>query len=165
MQVQCATPADTLSMRLYRATDGGAYSQIDVVTFDALGGLSYTDTTVVGDHIYAYRLGRFTNGIELFYGQVRLFLPSTFPLAMSAPRPNPVSGTSFTASFSVAEDGPADLLLHDISGREVFKRTVTLGRGPHTLTLPVGSELKQGLYVLTLRQGGHNASTRVHLVR
>lgn len=159
------TPVDTLTMRLYRATDGGAYSQIDVVTFDALGSLSFTDTTVVGDHIYAYRLGKFTNGIELFFGQVRLFLPSTFPISMSAPRPNPVSGNAFTAVFSVPEDGPADLLLHDISGREVFRRTVTLGKGPHTLTLPVGSELKQGLYVLTLRQGGHNASTRVHLVR
>ena len=159
------TPPDTLTMRLYRSQDNGSYNQIDVVTFDALGSLSYTDTTVTGDHTYAYRLGRFTNGIELFYGQVRLFLPSTFPLAMSAPRPNPVLGNAFTAAFSVAEDGPADLLLHDITGREVYRQTVTLGKGPHTLTLPVGSELKQGLYVLTLRQGGHNASTRVHLVR
>ena len=160
-----ATPADTLTMRLYRAQDGGAYSQIDVVTFDALGELSYTDTTVVGEHAYSYRLGRFTNGVELFYGQVRLFLPDAFPLAMSAPRPNPVVGNSFTVNLALTGDGPADLLLHDISGREVFRQTVSLGKGPHTLTLPVGSGLKQGLYILTLRQGGHNASTRVHLVR
>lgn len=159
------SPADTLTMRLYRSQDNGPYSQIGVVTFDALGTLSYTDTTVTGDHVYAYRLGKFTNGIELFYGQVRLFLPSAFPISMSAPRPNPVAGNSFTASFSVPEAGPADLMLHDITGREVYRQTVTLGKGPHTLTLPVGSELRQGLYVLTLRQGGHNASTRVHLVR
>ena len=160
-----ATPADTLTMRLYRSRDGGAYSQIDVVTFNAGGALSYNDTTVTGDHTYAYRLGKFTNGIELFYGQVRLFLPSTFPLAMSASRPNPVGGTSFTVSVALATDEPADLLLYDISGREVFKQTVNLGKGPHTLVLPVGGGLKQGLYVLQLRQGGHNASTRVHLVR
>ena len=113
------------------------------------------------DHTYSYRLGRFTNGVELFYGQVRVFLPP-FPMA---PWPNPVTGSSFTAIFSVPEAGPADLILHDITGREVYRQTVTLGKGQHTLTLPVGSELKQGLYVLTLRQGGHNASTRVHLVR
>ncbi len=159
------SPADTLSMRLYRSTDGGAYSNIAAVTFDATGALTYADTTVMGDHVYAYRLGRFTNGIELFFGQVRLFLPSTFPISMSAPRPNPVVGSSFTASFSVPEEGPADLILHDITGREVFRQTVNLGKGPHTLTLPAGSELKQGIYVLTLRQGGRNASTRVHLVR
>ena len=160
-----ALPADTISMRLYRSTDGGAYVNIDVVTFDGTGALAYTDTTVTGDHIYAYRLGRFTNGIELFFGQVRLFLPSTFPISMSAPRPNPVVGSSFTASFSIPESGPADLILHDITGREVFRQTVNLGKGPHTITLPAGSELKQGIYVLTLRQGGRNASTRVHLVR
>ncbi len=165
-----ATPADTLTMRLYRSQDGGAYQYLDLLQFSLTGPLSfstlsYTDTTVTGDHTYAYRLGRFTNGVELFYGQVRVFLPSTFPLFMAAPRPNPVVGNSFTASFSLATNEPADLILHDITGREVFRQTISPGMGPHTLALPVGSGLKQGFYVLTLRQGGHNTSTRVHLLR
>jgi hypothetical protein len=160
-----ATPTDSLTLRLYRSQDGGSYQYVAVVQFSLLGALSYTDTTVTGGHTYAYRLGRFTNGVELFYGQVRLFLPSTFPLFMAAPRPNPVVGNTFTASFSLATNETADLILHDISGREVFRQTIAPGMGPHTLALPVDNSLKQGLYVLTLRQGGHNASTRVHLLR
>jgi hypothetical protein len=159
------TPPDTLAMRLYRSQDDGAYQNIAAVTFDAAGELAYTDTLVTGNHVYAYRLGKFTNGIELFYGQVRVFLPSTFGLSMSAPRPNPVTGNSFVAAFSLATNEPADLILFDISGREVLRQRINPGAGPHTFTVPVGHGLKQGLYVLTLRQGGHNASTRAYLVR
>ena len=159
------TPADTLTMRLYRSTDDGGYQYIELVQFDGTGSLAYTDTTVVGDHVYAYRLGRFTSGIELFYGQVRVFLPSTFPLSMASPRPNPVTGNSFVASFSLATNEPADLILFDISGREILRQTVNPGIGPHALTLQIQHGLRQGLYVLTVRQGGHNASARVHVLR
>jgi hypothetical protein len=159
------TPADTLTMRLYRSQDDGPFQFVDVVTFDAAGALTFADTGLVADHVYAYRLGRFTNGVELFYGQVRVFLPGTFPLRMGRPRPDPVVAGTFVADFSLATDEPADILLFDVTGREVFRRRVSLGKGPHTLTLPVGSELHQGLYVLTVRQGGHNASSRLHLVR
>jgi hypothetical protein len=96
---------------------------------------------------------------------VSVFLPGSFPLRMSPPRPNPIVGGTFVADFSLATDEPADLILFDITGREVMRRRVALGKGPHTVTLPVPSGLKQGLYVLTLRQGGHNASTRAYLVR
>ena len=160
-----ASPADTLTMRLYRSTDGGAFVVLDVVQFDAAGALTYADTAVVGDHSYTYRLGRFTNGVELFYGQVSVFFPSSFPLRMSPPRPNPIVGGTFVADFSLATDEPADLILFDITGREVLRRRVSLGKGPHTVTLPVPGGLNQGLYVLTLRQGGHNASARAYLVR
>ena len=159
-----ATPADTLSMRLYRSDDGGPYVNLDAVQFDGAGDLAYTDTTVIGDHLYAYRLGRFTNGVELFYGQVRVFLPSTFPLSMSA-SPNPVVGNSLTARFSLARNEPADVILFDISGREVYRQPVNPVAGPQVLSIPVGHGLRQGMYVLTVRQGGHNASTRVQLVR
>ena len=158
-------PSDTLTMRLYRSQDLGVFQFVAVVQFDATGALSYADTALASEHSYSYRLGRFTNGVELFYGQVRVFLPGAFPMRMGPPRPDPVVGNTFVADFSLAGDGPADLILFDVSGREVFRRTVILGKGPHTLALPVASGLKQGLYVLTLRQGGHNASTRVHLVR
>jgi len=159
------TPADTLTMRLYRATDVGPFAFLGVVQFDAGGALTYPDTTVVAEHTYTYRLGRFSNGVELFYGQVSVFLPGSFPLRMSPPRPNPIVGGTFVAEFSLATDEPADLILFDISGREVMRRSVSLGKGPHQVTLPVPSGLHQGLYVLTLRQGGHNESARAYLVR
>jgi hypothetical protein len=159
------TPVDTLTMRLYRSTDGGPFGFLDVVQFDAGGSLTYPDTTVVGDHAYTYRLGKFTNGVELFYGQVSVFLPGSFPLRMSPPRPNPIVSGTFVAEFALATSEPADLILFDVTGREVLRRSVNLGKGPHTVTVPVPSDLHQGLYVLTLRQGGHNASTRAYLVR
>lgn len=158
-------PADTLTMRLYRSTDGGPFNYVTVVNFDATGRLTHVDTTVTGDHGYSYRLGRFTSGVELFYGQVSVFLPGTFPLSLARPRPNPVTGGTFGVSFSLATNDPAVLTLHDIAGREVYRQVVTLGMGPHTLTLPVGSGLRQGLYVLRLSQGGRRISTRVNLVR
>ena len=160
-----ATPPDTLSMRLYRSTDSGPFVLLDAVQFDAAGALTYPDTTVVGDHTYTYRLGKFTNGVELFFGQVSVFFPGSFPLRMGPPRPNPIVGNTFVADFSLATDEPADLILFDITGREVLRRRVSLGKGPHTVTLPVPGDLKQGLYVLTLRQGGHNESARAYLVR
>lgn len=160
-----ASPADTLTMRLYRSSDGGPFNYLDLVQFAANGTLTYEDTTVTVNHAYQYRLGRIVNNVELFFGQVSVFVPGTFPLQMAAPRPNPVTGATFSASFSLATTEPADLILFDITGREVYRRSITPVQGQQTLTIPVGPELKQGMYVLTLRQGGRNASTRVHLLR
>lgn len=160
-----ATPADTVTMRLYRSEDGGPFQYEDLLYFDTGGAATYTDTTVVADHGYSYRLGKFVNGVEIFHGQVSVFLPLVFPLSLAPPRPNPVVGNSFGVAFSLATDEPAALILHDIGGREVFRRSVSLGRGSHTLSLPVDAGLHQGLYVLTIRQGDRNTSTRFHLVR
>jgi hypothetical protein len=159
------TPPDTLTMRLYRATDTGPFDFIEVVQFDAGGALTYPDTTVFPEHTYTYRLGKFTNGVEVFFGQVSVFLPGSFPLRMSPPRPNPIVGGTFVADFSLATDEPAHLILIDITGREVMRRSVNLGKGPHTLTLRVPGGLNQGLYILLLRQGDRNASSRAYLVR
>lgn len=160
-----ATPADTVTMRLYRSTDGGPYQYLDLVYFDTGGQATYTDTTVVANHAYDYRLGRFVNGVEIFHGQVHVFLPLVFPFSLASPRPNPVVGSSYGVSFSLATNEPAVLTLHDITGREVFRRTLNDGQGAHTLTLPVAGNLPQGLYILRLRQGSRDTSTRFHLVR
>ena len=158
-------PADTLTMGLNRSTDGGSFAFLDSVQFDVSGALTYVDTTVIGDHTYTYRLGKFTNGVELFYGQVSVFLPGTFALRMSPPRPNPIVGGTFVADFSLATDEPADVILYDVTGREVLRRRLNFGKGPHTVTVPVPNDLSQGLYILTVRQGGHNASARAFLIR
>lgn len=160
-----ATPADTVTMRLYRSTDGGPYQYLDLLSFDTGGQATYTDTTVVPNHAYDYRLGRFVNGVEIFHGQVHVFLPLVFPFSLASPRPNPVVGSSYGVSFSLATNEPAILTLHDITGREVFRRTLEDGQGAHTLTLPVAGNLPQGLYILRLRQGSRDTSTRFHLVR
>ncbi len=158
-------PADTLTMRLYRSTDNGAFEYREVVQFDAAGTLTHTDTTVTPDHGYSYRLGRFQNGVEIFYGQVSVFLPSSFPLSISRPEPYPVTTSSFGVSLSLATNEPAELVLYDIAGRAVERQAVNLGMGPHTLTFTIGVPLGQGLYFLQLRQGGSDTATKVHFVR
>jgi len=158
-------PADTLTMRLYRSVDNGAFLYRDLVQFDAAGLLTYADTVVTPDHGYTYRLGRFQNGVEIFYGQVSVFLSSTFPLSISRPDPYPVTTTSFSVNVSLATNEPAELVLFDIAGRAVERQAVNLGMGPHTVTFRVGPELGQGLYFLRLRQGGKDTATRVHFVK
>ena len=160
-----ATPPDTLTMRLYRSTDNGAFQYVSLVQFDAAGALTHIDSTVTGNHTYSYRLGRDQSGIEVFYGQVTVFLPSSFPLSLSRPEPYPVTTSSFTVSLMLATNEPAELVLFDIAGREVDRQPVNLGQGPHTVTFQVGSGAGQGLYFLRLRQGGADVSTKVHFVR
>ena len=158
-------PADTLTMRLYRSTDNGAFAYRDVVQFDAAGLLTHTDTTVTPGHGYTYRLGRFVSGVEIFYGQVSVFVSSSFPLSISRPDPYPVTTTSFLVNISLATNEPAELVLYDIAGRALERQAVNLGMGPHTVTFKVDSGLGQGLYFLRLKQAGRDTATRVHFVR
>ncbi len=161
-----ATPADTLTMRLYRSVDGGAFAYRSVERFSATGALTVTDTTVSLGHTYSYRLGRFQNGIELFYGQVTVAVPTTFPLALSRVWPNPlVQGDTFTADLSLGSDSPVELSLYDLAGREVLHRTERPGLGPQQVTFTLGSHIRQGLYVLQARQDGRSVSRRIHIAR
>jgi hypothetical protein len=157
-----ATPADTLTMRVYRSIDGGPFVFLAVVQFSATGALTYLDATAAGEHAFTYRLGRFTNGVELFSGQVSAVRSG---LSLLSPRPNPIVAGTFVAAFALPTDEPAQLILYDVTGREVLRRTVAPGRGPHTVALAVPGDLHQGLYILMLRQGGRSASTRAYLVR
>jgi hypothetical protein len=161
-----ATPADTLTMRLYRSVDGGAFGYVSVVRFAADGTLSVTDTTVSIGHDYSYRLGRFQNGIELFYGQVTVRVPTDFPLALSRVWPNPLAqGDTFTADLSIGSDAPVELTLYDLAGREVLHRTERLGLGQQQVTFTLGSHVRQGLYVLQARQNGRSVTRRLHIAR
>ena len=160
-----ASPPDTLTMRLYRSTDAGPFEYRELVQFSPGGLLTHLDTTVAPGHGYSYRLGRIQNGVEIFYGQVSVYLPSSFPLSVSRPDPYPVTTSSFVVNLSLATNEPAELVLYDIAGREVQRQAVNLGMGPHTTTFTVGGSPGQGLYFLQLRQGGRDTSTKVHFVR
>ncbi len=160
------TPADTTTMRLYRAVDGGAFVYREVVQFSAAGTLTVTDTTVSLGHTYSYRLGRFQNGIEIFYGQVTVPIPTNLPLAMRGLWPNPLlQGDAFTVQLSVGSDAPIELTLFDLSGREVLHRTERPGLGMQQLSIPVGSHIRQGLYVLQARQNGRSVTRRLQIAR
>lgn len=160
-----ALPADTLTARLYRAIGDGAYEYRDVARFDAAGSFALVDTNVTPGLTYSYRLGRFRNGVEVFSGQVRVLLPSEFPLRLARVRPNPVVASSFEAYVSLAVDAPAELLLYDITGREVARREVSAGLGDRLVPFPLGADVRSGLYLLRLRQGSRSCTTRVLITR
>jgi hypothetical protein len=160
------TPADTTTMRLYRSVDGGAFAYRAVVQFSLAGALTVTDTTVSLGHTYSYRLGRFQNGVEIFYGQVTVPIPADLPLAMSRVWPNPLlQGDAFTIDLSVGSLAPIELTLFDLAGREVLHRTERPGLGTQRIAIPVGSHLRQGLYVLQARQNGRSVTRRLQIAR
>ncbi len=75
-------------------------------------------------------------------------------------RPNPFSHqTTFT--YTVAEDGPVRIAIHDILGREVFRIVDQFQKqGTYTVTYD-GSSLSGGTYVARLQTGGVVVSRRV----
>jgi hypothetical protein len=85
--------------------------------------------------------------------------------SLSRPEPYPVTQGSFIVQFSLSSSEPAELLMFDITGREVHRQAVSLGAGAHAVIVNMDPALKQGLYLLQLRQGGRDATTKVHYVR
>jgi len=83
-------------------------------------------------------------------------------------RPNPVSlesSSRTTIAWSVADDGPAEIVLHDATGRRM--RTIfsgTASRGTHETTVDV-SGLPIGVYYYTLTANGFQAARSLILTR
>jgi hypothetical protein len=160
---------DTLTARLYRSQDGGAWQYLRLAQFDATGSFALADTGLAMDHTYTYRLGRFSDGVEQFYGQVSVPLSSVFPLTLASPRPNPVRKDALgqlSLELSLAGSGPATITVHDLSGREVQRVTLS-APSPGTRSLPFALDpaLPQGLYVVRLDQAGRTTTTRLTYLR
>jgi hypothetical protein len=169
------------SVYMAQSSDGGfSWTELGALN-DVRSDWSAASTNIVpnqGDYMTLYSSGSYVWSLwsdarrgnpDVFSARTALVPvvtpPGPFPLRLSSPRPNPIVGGTFVADFSLATDEPADLLLFDISGRQVLRQRVNLGQGPHTVSLQVPAGLRQGLYVLMLRQSGHNASSRAYLVR
>jgi hypothetical protein len=169
------------SVYMAQSSDGGfSWTELGALN-DVRSDWSAASTNIVpnqGDYMTLYSSGSYVWSLwsdarrgnpDVFSARTALVPvvtpPGPFPLRLSSPRPNPIVDGTFVADFSLATDEPADLLLFDISGRQVLRQRVNLGQGPHTVSLQVPAGLRQGLYVLMLRQSGHNASSRAYLVR
>ena len=78
--------------------------------------------------------------------------------------PNPARH-GLDVTFSLAERGWATLEVLDVAGRRVDR--VELGPGPLTRTTHLGREIfpSPGLFYIRLRQAGHQASTRIAVIR
>jgi hypothetical protein len=77
--------------------------------------------------------------------------------------PNPAVGAAFVR-FTLVDDGPAHLTVHDLRGRRRFARDVgQLGAGSHALELSKDLALPPGMYFIRLRRGPETL-TRIGIV-
>jgi hypothetical protein len=92
--------------------------------------------------------------------------PIATGLSIIGVRPNPSFG-DFTISFSLPDDTPAVLELYDLTGRRVESLSVgDLGPGAHSAALAQSvRSLPQGVYFVSLTQGGRRAFCRVAIAR
>lgn len=89
--------------------------------------------------------------------------------ALQAPAPNPFN-PSTTVSYTLAEDGPVALTVHDLQGRKVA--TLQSGAqtaGGHRVTwdgrADDGRVLASGIYLVHLRQGAQTRSQRIVMLK
>jgi len=152
------------SVNVYRAVAGQSYGLIGSATFDGLG-YSYDDAGVAPGTQYRYALGVNLGAGEQIVGERTVIVPGApIPaLSFTALHPNPSSGT-VVASFVVPDSRPADLVLYDLSGRQIRKITVH-GAGPHDINLGQGIHLESGLYFVRLSHGDTGITRRLSVVR
>lgn len=74
--------------------------------------------------------------------------------------PNPTTGM-FTLEFDVPKNGPTDIILTDMLGKEIYRDQVN-GKGSHTRQIDISGQEK-GVYILNLRQGGKSIVKKVVL--
>lgn len=86
--------------------------------------------------------------------------PTSGPLALSPPWPNPMRGSSLAVRFS-APGGPARLELFDAAGRRALVRAVYTTGGPQSLRLDEASRLAPGVYTLRLAAAGRVVSQQL----
>lgn len=165
------TPNTTVTPTVYRRSlPGGAWTLMQVLP-PASGATSFTDTAVVPNARYEYRLGIVVDGRERYYGNAQVTMPSgpLLALALTGVYPNPVdraASSSARVAFVLPGTAPAQLQLLDISGRLVATYELgSPGPGPHQFVLPAGGDIRPGIYLLRLVQGSLDTSRRISILR
>jgi hypothetical protein len=103
---------------------------------------------------YAYRLGVSENGSEYFTEESWVEIPLAFSLELAGFQPNPAVG-ALVLGFTLPSDGPASITLHDVRGRALITKDVSvLGPGRHRIDLGSGSRIPPGVYWIQLVHDG-----------
>lgn len=155
-------PLDQATVQRRTETD----DWIDLATVYVNGSdlLEYVDTGVVAGTRYAYRLRIVEGGAERFTGETWVDVPSGIQLAINGIRPNPSRNEAWV-TFSLANGAPATLTVLDIAGRVIREREVgAFGAGTHQVRLGEGSDLRPGLYLVRVTQGGSSVTSRWSVV-
>jgi hypothetical protein len=122
--------------------------------------LIYEDRTVAPGREYAYRLCATRDPLEYCFEEVEATTPAGDPLRIT---PNPAR-QALGIEITVPTSAGAALDLIDVTGR--VKRTIPLsaGTGYRRITIPVGTDLRPGLYLVRLRAGDLRTTRRAFVV-
>jgi hypothetical protein len=142
---------------------------IGQVTADAVGTLSFADTTVSPGGHYAYRLTWLDGATQRFTSEVWVDVPVvavTPVFALYGARPNPPTSRREGVFISLAlpDDTPATLELLDVTGRRLAERRVA-GAGEQRVNISEGMLLEHGIYFVRLSRGGRSLTARVTVSR
>jgi hypothetical protein len=150
---------------VYRREPTTEWSAIAVVRPDGTGRITYEDRDVSPAGRYGYRLGVLEGGVEEYLGEAWLDIPGASGIALEGAFPNP-GPNLLSVALRLRDSSPAELTVFDPAGRRVASRSVGhLGQGRHVLALGEGADLKPGLYLIVLVQGGTRLTRRAAIVR
>jgi hypothetical protein len=80
-----------------------------------------------------------------------------------APYPNPIDASTgiVNLDYQSAADGPVEIRLIDMTGREVVVRNLNVVAGDQTLTVDFGAGLATGIYQLEIKNNGTTISSSI----
>ena len=164
-----------LSATVYRSNSPSVWVALGPAIVDPSGAITYVDATVSQGVRYTYRLGIAGSGGETFAGEASITVP-TGPgpgpgpgppgpsIASIGARPNPATGF-LKLALALPGDESARVEVLDSGGRLVWSGAVRLGRGEYVILVDPPSALRNGVYLVRLRQGAYSAQSKAVLIR
>jgi hypothetical protein len=144
----------------YRRLSGGDWRPLGAFSADGNGAVALEDGSVTPATVLEYRLGATVGGVEMFFGQTSVAVP-TPALSLTAS----VVGGRVSFAVALPSGEPATLSLFDVAGRMVWSSAVgSLGPGTHAVATG-DAALPSALYFARLTQGAATRFARVALIR
>ncbi len=160
-----ASDAGATRATVERRQDGTTWSAIGSPTSRSDALLEFEDRGLAAGR-YAYRLGVDEQGAMSFTEETWVDVPAEFKLALAGFQPNPATGPGATIGFTLPDDRPASLTVHDVRGRVLIAKDLSgLGPGRHQLDLAREARLSPGVYWILLSQGGEVRRARGVVLR
>ena len=129
----------------------GSWQPLGPAMATGADALTFEDRDVVPGERLAYRLGYLEDGQLRHTAEHWLDVPRAAVLALAGFAPNP-SPRGASVAFTLPDDSPATLEVHDIAGRLVMRRDVgALGAGRHVVAFGSDARLDSGMYLIRLR--------------
>ncbi len=162
---------DDGGFNVYRALDAaGPWTRLNPALLRGGSSFEYVDRDAEAGVPYAYRLGVVDGqGNETATSSVSATRQGPLRFALERPRPNPARGSA-TIPFTLGRPARTRVFIVDVNGRVVRDlASRTMPAGPQTLTWDgrdaAGGSVASGIYFAVVRSDGHEARTRLALLR